>query len=118
MEKPRDASGQSEIRAQIPFCLQMLTDYTGDYIHCNKCSLFKNILCSYGLYYLRKLDYLRIYIIVLDLQLFHDSCIFMKHFWKSRARKVNRVTLCVINCLPYCLNAIHSYTERVIIANT
>lgn len=86
------------------------------HIHCNKCLLFKNILHSYRLYYLRKQDYLRIYVIVTDLQLFH-ACIFMKHL-KTRARKVNGVILHVINCLRCCLNTIHSDTKRVIVANT
>lgn len=53
MEKPRDASGQSEIRVQIPLCLQMPTDCIGDF-------------GKYSMFILISVYFLRTYFVVMD----------------------------------------------------
>lgn len=80
MEKPRDASGQSVMRVQLPLCLQTLTDDIGVFGYCfiailiNVCYL-RTYFIEYKLYYLRTLVYLRIHVIVMDLQFlyFHEA---------------------------------------------
>lgn len=62
VEEPRDASGQAEIRVQIPLCLQMLNDDIGDSGWCF-------IVILINVYYLRAF-------FVLQAILFEDTSLF------------------------------------------